>query len=446
MFRRHLPRLGLFLASLLPASFALAQEPVPTGGWPWDPDVTNVPVQSRYPRPVGRVDNQRNLLASESEGGVRTYLGDLHAHSRGHGDPGQATPNIRRDEVNLSAWYFGYDFIAITNHATSWKLYDEAAPLSREISSTSASQRPELLALKGVESYAGPDDSTHFNAFHRLIHLDTDSLAVWHNAIIARSARDPLQSTHVQLNHPNAGDPWFRLPSEAEPERRRQVREAVELAEYNGRDTYFELLRRGFRVAPVSNTDTHPSFRVEEGARLTAWVPEPGVPPEKWRGVTRGGRAGFVLPADEPFSYEGLLRAMRERRAFHTTVPAASGFYRVNGRPMGSEFTLAPGEQRLDFTVWATTRGGTARFDSWKRLEVWSPFQPEQPLAVLEFEQGAQVDLKQTLSLTPYESIYVVRLEQWGPDAEVVLAPVWITNPMARPRVSPAPRERVGEP
>jgi len=427
MSRRHLPRLGALLASLLLPYSALAHEPQPAGGWPWDPDVTNVPEQDRYPRPPGRIDSRRHRIAPEEHGGWRTYLGDLHAHSRGHGASGQATPNIQRDEVNLSAWYFGYDFIAITNHSTSWKLYDEMAPLYRALSSANSSQPPDMLALKGVESYAGPRDQAHFSAFNQLILLDTDSMSVWHNALAARYAADPAQSTHVQLNHPNWDDPWFRLPSEADPERRRKVREVVELAEYNGMPSYFELLRRGFRVAPVSNTDSHASFALPQ---------EPGVPPEKWTGEERGGRAGIVLPADEPFSYEGFLRAMRDRRAFHTTVPAASGFFVVNQHPMGSEFTLAPGEERLDFTVWGTTREGHAGRDAWKRLEVWSPFQQDRPLLVFEYADASRVDLKQTLSLTPYESIYVLRLQQGQPDAEVLLAPIWITNPVARPHVT----------
>ncbi|ATB32892.1 hypothetical protein [Melittangium boletus] len=425
MFRRHLPRLASFLASLLLPSSVLAHEPQPAGGWPWDPDVTNVPASDRYPRPPSRIGNQRHLIAPEAQGGWRTYLGDLHAHSRGHGASGQATPNIQRDEVNLSAWYFGYDFIAITNHSTSWKLYDELAPLHRFLSSANSLQPPDLLALKGVESYAGPQNLTHFSAFNQLILLDTDSLSVWHSALIARYAEDPTRSTHVQLNHPNQDDPWFSLPSE--PDRRRKVREVVELAEYNGMPSYFELLRRGFRVAPVSNTDSHASFALPQ---------EPGVPPEKWKGEERGGRAGILLPASEPFTYESFLWALRERRAFHTTVPAASGFFVVNQHPMGSEFTLAPGEERLDFTVWGTTREGRAGRDAWKRLEVWSPFQPDRPLVVFEYADEKRVDLKQTLSLTPYESIYVLRLQQGQPDAEVLLAPIWITNPVARPHVS----------
>lgn len=421
MFRGPLSRLGSLLASLLLPSPALAHAPPSLVDWPWDPDVTNVPRGDRHPRPAGRTGNQRNVLAPEHQGGWRTYLGDLHAHSRGHADGGPTTPNIQRDDVHRSAWYFGYDFIAVTNHSTSWKFSDELAPLSRMYSGAGSTGGPDLVALKGVESHAGPLEKRHFNAFHRLIHLNTASLGVWHDAILARYSEDPTQSTHVQLNHPDEGEPWFRLP--AEPERWRRVRDAVELAEYNGLTSYFELLRRGFRVAPVSNTDAHASFGVAQ---------EPGVPPEAWTGEERGGRAGFVLPADEPFSYEALLWAMRERRAFHTTVPAASGFFVVNGHPMGAEITLAPGENRLDFTIWATTRGGRNGHNAWTRLEVWSPFQPAWPVLTYEYGNTARVDLRQTLSLTPHESIYVVRLVQEGADAEVVLAPVWITNPVPR--------------
>jgi hypothetical protein len=341
--------------------------------------------------------------------------------------------------VNRSAWTFGYDFIAITNHSTSWKLSDQLAPLARALGGTSAA--PDLLALNGVESYAGPNDQTHFNAFNRLVILDTDSLTVWHNAIIALYAEDPVHSTHVQLNHPNP-EPWFRLPSELDPLPRRIVRNAVELAEYNDRHTYFELLRRGFRVAPVSNTDTHATFQPWEG---TGVLPEPGIPPEKWKGEQTGPRTGIVLPANEPFTYEGLLRALRERRAFHTSVASASGFFVVNQHPMGSEFTLAPEERRLDFTLWASTRQGREGVEGWRRVEVWSPFQPDQPLRVIELGESGPVELKQTLSLTPYEGIYVVRLERERPEAEVILAPVWITNPLARPQVSLARRGLTAE-
>jgi hypothetical protein len=427
MSRRPHVRPGALLALLLMPFAVRAQEPRPDSGWPWDPDLTNVPARDRQPRPAGRIDNQRHLLAPEALGGWRTYLGDLHAHSRGHDLPGESTPNIQRDEVALSAWYFGYDFIAVTNHASSWKVTDQLAPLYRTYVGRTSPEPLDLVALKGVESYAGPGNQAHFNAFHRLVILDTDSLAVWHNALLAFSAEDPLLSTHVQLNHPNPGEPWFRLPPESEPEARRRVRQVVELAEYKGRASFFELLRRGFRVAPVSNTDSHANFHHE---------PEPGVPPEKTRGEASGPRAGIVLPAGEPFSYEAFLRALRERRAFHTTVAAASGFFLANGHPMGAEFTLAPDERRLDLTVWASTRGGRAGLDGWRRLEVWSPFQPDAPLAVFEPGASAPVDLKHTLSLTPYESVYVVRLERERPDAEVVLAPVWITNPLARPALS----------
>ncbi|MET0404247.1 MAG: hypothetical protein ABW123_17680 [Cystobacter sp.] len=411
---------------------------------PWDSEVTNVPASERYPRPTTRIDNHRQLIAREEQGGWRTYLGDLHAHSRGHGLPGQATPNIRRDEVNLSAWYFGYDFIATTNHATSWKLYDQLAPLYRTLTSESSSNSPDLLALKGVESYAGPGNVAHFNAFNRLVILDTDSLTVWHNAIIALYAKDPTLSTHIQLNHPEPEDPWFQLPSELDPGLRRIVRDAVEVAEYKGMHGYFELLRRGFRVSPVSNTDSHASFdtwRIAGGAAPArrAYLQEPGIPPEKWKGEETGGRAGVVLPASEPFSYENFLRALRERRTFHTSVAAASGFFVANGHPMGSEFTLGAGEQRLDFTIWGTTRLDRSGIHGWRRLELWSPFHPDAPLRVIDFGSGGPVDLKQLLSVTPYESIYVIRLERERPGAEVVLAPIWITNPRPPPTVSLAP-------
>ena len=436
MSRRPPARPGALLALLMLSSTARAQEPRPHSGWPWDPDVTNVPARDRQPRPPGRIDNQRQWLASEQSGGWRAYLGDLHAHSRGHDLPGEATPNLQRDEVGLSAWYFGYDFIAVTNHATSWKVTDQLAPLYRTYVGRTSPEPLDLLALKGVESYAGPGNQAHFNAFNRLVILDTDSLAVWHHALMAFSAEDPLNSTHVQLNHPNPGEPWFRLPPESDPEARRLVRRVVELAEYKGLDNFFELLRRGFRVAPVSNTDSHANFHHE---------PEPGVPPEVTRGQPPGPRAGLVLPAGEPLSYEAFLRALRERRAFHTSVATASGFFLANGHPMGAEFALAPGERRLDLTVWASSRGGRPGLEGWRRLEVWSPLQPGVPLAVFEPGAPTPVELKQTLSLTPYESIYVVRLEREGPEAEVVLAPIWITNPLARPALSlEAPPARTG--
>ncbi len=429
--------LGPLLALLSIPGSGLAQEPRPTEGWPWDPDVTNVSASSRHPRPVGRIDNHRQVIATEFLGGWRTYLGDLHAHSRGHADGGASTPTIRRDEVNRSAWSFGYDFIAITNHSTSWKLYDELAPTVQSLSGTRSIQPPDLLALKGVESYTGPRHSVHFNVFNRLILMNSERLETWHDAILARYADDPVLSTHVQLNHPDPEEPWFRLPPEDQPERRQRVREAVELAEYKGLPSYFELLRRGFRVAPVSNTDSHASFEPWRGvdSRGRTFAEEPGVPPEKWKDVESGQRTGLLLPADETLSYEGLLWAMRLRWAFSTSVAGASGFFVVNQRTMGSELTLAPGEARLDFTIWGSTRGGRVGHEVWTRLEVWSPSQPERPLRVIEYQDATRVDLREELSLTPYESIYVVRLERERPEAEVILAPVWITNPIARPRL-----------
>ncbi|NTX16346.1 hypothetical protein HUA74_19840, partial [Myxococcus sp. CA051A] len=231
------------------------------------------------------------------------------------------------------------------------------------------------------------------------------------------------------------------------PDRRQKVRDAVELAEYNGLPKYFELLRRGFRVAPVSNTDAHASVRAQLGSEFQAqnpdgswvlpYIDEPGVPREKIQGFdTAQGRAGVVLPPGTPWNYENFLTALRNRSVFRTALPPASGFFMANGRPMGSEFALSPTERRLDFTVWGTTKDGTGGGNQWTVLQVWSPFQPDAPIKEITYEDEHLINLKEVFSLTPYESIYVVTLRQNWENADVVMAPIWVTNPISKPILS----------
>ena len=416
---------------------------------PFDADVTNIPVADRQPRPAERIDEYRAPIAAEFQGGWMVYQGDLHVHAKGHSGRDRTgaaldTPNTNRDEVNLTGWFFGYDFLAISHHATSWEFYDTTAPLFQRVSGPHARSAQTLLAIKSVENYLGPHDEAHFTAFNKPFLFDDERLSVWHERILDEYSADPLASTHVQLNHPNPVDPVFALPPVTEPERRRRVRDAVELAEYSGWSTYLELLRRGFRVAPVSNSDTHSTFREQEwrardgaymdqrpdGRWVKPYVPTPGVPREKWAGTELGGRAGIVLPAATPLSAESFLRALRERRAFRTAIPGAAGFFVANQHVMGSEFALGPGERRLDFTVWASAPQGHGRpREAWTRLEVWTPGNPK-PLKVFEYHDPTQARLEQRFSLPPTEGIYVIRLEQARRGAELILAPIWVTNPL----------------
>ncbi len=437
---------GMLVAAALGAAPALAAD-----------QTTNVNPADRYPRPSTREGSARDRIGeNDLMGGWRTFLGDLHAHSRGHGEgswPFKETPIIHRSEVAQSAWLFGYDFISISNHSTSWEDYDDDAPPGAETVGRDAEGQPDLVIIKGMESHLGPDANGegpthdhHFNTFNRWISLNTDNMAPWHDAIVEKYSSDPLQSVHVQLNHPDSTDPWFTLPTD--PSRRAIVRDAIALVEYNGLSTYFNLLRRGFRVAPVSNSDAHANFRHlmkpewqqknPDGSWVRPYLDEPGVPREK---IFAGddvaqGRGGIVLPPTMTFSYDNFLRALRNRWAFRTALPGASGFFLVNQRPMGSEFQRASNERRLDFTVWGTTKNGSGGGgNEWTKLEVWSPFQPGQPIKEFTYDDPGLVDLKQTFSLTPYESVYVIRLQQNWFGADVILAPIWITNPLPKPSI-----------
>ena len=433
----------MLLAALLLSTAALAHGamgalPSPTL-FPFDPDDTNVPAADLYPRPPVRIDPYRGPIAPGWQGGWMAYQGDLHVHSRGHAGWTRehaplATPRVRRDTVNQTARDFGYDFLAITNHTTSWELADALAPLYQYLSAPGAPHPPELLALNGIENYLGPGHRSHFNAFNVLFHFNAESLAEWHEAIVQNFSEDPAKSTHVQLNHPPRGDPGFVLPPPSSAGPYRAVREAVELAEYTDLPTYLELLRRGFRVAPAANSDNHATFREQEwqegymartpeGRWLKPSVPTPGVPREKWAGTALGGRTGLVLPGAQPFTYAAFLSALRERRVFRTTLPGASGFVVVNGRLMGSESALREGERQLDFTVWATLPPGAR---PWRQLEVWSPG-ARRPLKRLTLPAPGPEGLEQRFSLPATPGTYVVRLVGERPGAELVLAPLWLT-------------------
>lgn len=446
MSRRGSRSSWAMLAAALASSPALA-----------DDDLTNVVPADRYPVPFVRETKYRNRIAQElGGGGWQTFLGDLHTHPRGHKANENAsldfTPQIRRSEVLLSAFRHGYDFFATSNHTTSWEDYDENAPLFELSPEVDANGQPELLVTNGLESYVGPDTNGtgpthdyHFNSFNRHVHLNSDSAWQWHHEILNNYSADPLLSTHVQLNHP-APEVWFTLPTE--PDRRQNVRDAIELAEFNGFPTYFEILRRGFRVAPVSNTDSHATTREllanefldhnPDGSYVMPFIDEPGVPREKIHGDPLAqGRAGVVLPPGTPWNSASFLTALRNRWAFRTALPAASGFFTVNGRAMGAEFTRGASERRLDFTVWGTTKNGTsAAGNGWKKLQVWNPFEPDEPLKKLEYTNPDLIDLREAFSLTPYAPIYVVTLTQNENDDEVVLAPIWVTNPVAKPTIA----------
>jgi hypothetical protein len=433
-------------------------------------DVTNIPASDRIPRPAVRQDSYRNVLAPElGFSRFRTYLGDLHVHSRGH-TFGLVVPNVNRGEVHNAGHLFGFDFLAITNHATSWSDADDDAVIHQYGPGVDSFGNPNYLGMKGSEDYVGPDDVAHSNSFNVPL-VFNGSMSSWYQEILGSYDANPASSVHIQLNHPNSTDPYFQLPGPNSAgcqngipnlpgircnwssEEIRKVRDAVELAEYTGMPTYLELLRRGFRVAPASNSDVHARFRQdvggndntdddiflqrENGAWVMPYFEEPGVPKELvWDRVWAQGRTGVVLPQTTAFYYNNFLTALRNRRTFRTSHPRASAVFQVNGRTMGDEFTLAANEKRLDFTVWATTMNGHGGGGTeWTKLQVWTPSQPSKPIYEVNFNDPALLDLKHTFSLMAYESVYVIRLEQ-AMGTDVVMAPVWITNPMPKPSIS----------
>jgi hypothetical protein len=433
-------------------------------------DVTNLPASDRIPRPAVRQDSYRNVLAPElGTSRWRTYLGDLHVHSRGH-TFGEVVPNVNRGEVHHAAHLFGFDFLAITNHTTSWTDADDDAAIHQYGPGVDSFGNPNYLGMKGSEDYVGPDNVAHSNSFNVPL-IFNGSLNSWHQEILSNYDANPASSVHIQLNHPNSTDPYFQMPGPNSAgcqngipqlpgfkchwsaEELRKIRDAIELAEYTGMPTYLELLRRGFRVAPATNSDAHARFRQdaagnphadddiflerENGTWVMPYFEEPGVPKELvWQRPLAQGRTGVVMPQTTAFYYNNFLTALRNRRTFRTSHPRSSGIFQVNGRTMGDEFTLASNEKRLDFTVWATTLNGHGGGGTeWTKLQVWTPSEPSKPIYEVSFNDPALLDLKHTFSLMAYESVYVIRLEQ-AMGAEVVLAPVWITNPIPKPAIS----------
>ncbi|MCY1022726.1 discoidin domain-containing protein [Pyxidicoccus sp. MSG2] len=446
MSRRESRSCWVMLAAALASSPAFA-----------DDDITNVVAADRHPVPAVRETQYRNRIAQElGGGGWQVFLGDLHTHPRGHSKNENATldftPQIRRSEVLLNAFRHGYDFFGTSNHTTSWEDYDENDPISELSPELDANGQPQLLITTGLESYVGPDTDGkgsshdyHFNSFNRHVHLNSDSAWQWHHEILNNYSDDPLLSTHVSLNHPSP-EVWFTLPTE--PDRRQNVRNAIELVEFNGLPTYFEILRRGFRVSPISDSDAHATTREQlayefldhnpDGSFVRPFINEPGVPREKTTGNdVAQGRAGVVLPPGTPWNFANFLTALRNRWTFSTALPAASGFFTVNGRAMGAEFTRGSAERRLDFTVWGTTKDGSGGGgNEWTKLQVWNPYEPDEPVKEIPYSNPALVDLREAFSLTPYAPIYVVTLTQNWLGAEVVMAPIWVTNPIAKPTIS----------
>jgi len=442
---------GRNLLHALPATAALLLIP----GGASAQDTTNIPSSDRIPRPSVRQDSYRNQIASEiSNGGWKTFLGDLHVHSRGH-TFGLVVPNVNRSEVHQAGYLFGFDFLAITNHSTSWSDADDDASLFQYGPGTDSYGQPHYLGMKGSEDYVGPDDIAHTTSFNRLLKLNTNDMGVWHEMILDRYTANPLNSVHVQLNHPKYLNPYFRLPQRSHlwsAEGVAKVRDAIELVEYTSLPSFLEFLRLGFRVAPASNSDLHANFRqaVEfddngdnnifleraNGAWVRPYFEEPGVPRELvWPHIWAHNRTGVALPVGMPWSYESFLTALRNRWVFRTSHPRSSGFFLSGGLPMGTEMELQS-TSSIPFTVWATTLNSQVGDGTqWKRLEVWSPNSPEQPLYVEEFNDPALLNLKRTFSLMPYESVYVIRLEQ-ALGTDVVLAPVWITNPLPKPTIA----------
>ncbi|WP_342375202.1 hypothetical protein NVS55_28400 [Myxococcus stipitatus] len=423
-------------------------------------DDTNIPSWDRIPRPAVRQDGYRNRIATEiSNFGWKTFLGDLHVHSRGH-TFGLVQPNVNRSEVHDAGYLFGFDFLAITNHATSWSDADEDASIFQYSDQVDTFGQPQYMGLKGSEDYVGPDDVGHATSFNRPLKKNS-SLNDWHIAILDKYSADPTASVHVQLNHPATPDPYFQLPSTNQPGQPTwvnwnattiaKVRDAIALAEYTGLPSYFELLRRGFRVAPTSNSDLHAAFRQEvefdhnpfndifleraNGQWVMPYFEEPGVPRELiWGHITAHNRTGVVMPFGTSWNYENFLTALRNRWVFRTAHPRSSGFFMSGGLPMGSEMTLQS-TSPLSFTVWGTTLNALAGDGTqWTKLEVWSPHSPDQPLHVEEFNDPSLLNLKRTFSLMPYESVYVIRLEQ-AMGSDVLMAPVWITNPLPKPTI-----------
>lgn len=410
------------------------------------------------PNPPVRETN-RTTFAAEL-GGWNVYTGQLHAHTRGHPDDDEPHAFLSWPIVWGIAWSYGYDFFSRNNHSMSWEDYDANRPFLQEFGNAGGNG---MVMINGQENYYDggnhPPGShahpNHYNTINGWPGQQSGSLARFYNEILGGYHDDHQRSIHVQLNHvaPPTAE-LTRPPGIAGVDAK--LRRIVDTAEilYGGNDeahmtnlrAYFTLLRNGWRVAPTAHYDVHADYhnngkwgeRRPDGSLVRPWVHYPGQPYEVVerangeQGVAPRGRTGMVVPASTPWNSAAFLTGLSDRRTFRATMDRSVGMYAASGHVMGDEFSLADNMLPLTFKVWgrsfAQHDGRSAAFS---RAELWSPARPEAPIKTVSL--GNTTDFAADLfSVTPYESVYLVRLVGVWEDHDIVMAPVWIANPRAK--------------
>ncbi|WNG62028.1 hypothetical protein F0U59_50495 [Archangium gephyra] len=421
---------------------------------------------NRMTSPPASRTSRRPVLAPEY-GGWTVYTGQMHAHTRGHDESVIALPRTL-----TYAYRYGWDFFARTNHTSSWESYDSNRGFRENY--VEAPWTDNMLVVHGIEShldiYSDPGTHRlHYNTFNGWARTYGGDMSDMSDEVLPRYHPDPLQSIHVQMNHPDSStNARFKLPADAN--QRAMLREIVEVSEvqwgthdaeyWSNIGGYFEALRNGWRVSPTAQYDIHaqdpagPVWTEKDAAGnfLRPFMVQPGIPVEEVErangrvrderlGKDGRGWTGMMVPSGTPWSYATFLEALRARRTFRSSMEGGTGFYVAGGRPMGDEFALSDNRARLQFWVWgkalANYNGQLGNY--FTKAQLWSPFRPDQPVAEVDLP-AHPTDLTRAapyFAVTPYESIYLVRLQGPDPRADVLLAPVWITNPTPRPN-SPA--------
>lgn len=407
------------------------------------------------PDPAARVTN-RTTFAYEL-GGWNVYTGQLHSHTRGHDDPSAV---LAWPRVQNMAWAYGYDFFSRNNHSTSWANYDANRPFLEYINAADGG----LVLINGQENYydggnhppGSHDHPNHYNTVNGWPTQNSGDLNEFYGKILPGFRSDPHQSVHVQLNHvlPATAD-YTRLP--ADQARRDTLRRIVNTVEINNDDpaqqmdslgSFMTLLRNGWRVSPTAHYDRHAErhdnaywgARKADGSFVRPWVHYPGQPYEvvqRANGETDfspRGRTGMVVPAALGWSPATFLTGLDGRRTFRTTMDRSVGMYAAGGHVMGDEFALADNQAPLTFKVWGKSfpQQHDGSVEPFEYAELWSPSRPDAPIKTVALHSATDFGAE-LFSVTPYEAIYFVRLKGPWDDHDVVMAPVWITNPATKP-------------
>jgi sugar lactone lactonase YvrE/predicted metal-dependent phosphoesterase TrpH len=245
------------------------------------------PLQQAHTWSFGTADGQPQL-----DEGMYFFFGDLHSHSSysdGQGMPSEAFATARAN---------GLDFFALTDHAFQLDLSEwHDMGVQAQVATVSDS----FVGLRGFEYTS--NDFGHLNVFETFDYVhaqdpDYDTLEEFYTWLAAQPR------AIGQFNHPYPGMNFEEFAYHAE------AAEHIALIEHLGEQSYPDALAAGWRVAPVSNSDTHSA---------------------DW-----GARQGVGIVASE-LTPDAILEGLRARRVFEISTQAAPvGLaMRVNGHWMG---------------------------------------------------------------------------------------------------------------